>query len=59
MVPGTSGTGGTSGCSVDPGYSGTVTATSVDPFFTTDVEGRSVAATTLYSSTVVRSQAYS
>ena len=61
-VPGTSGTGGTSGCTYGtvPGYSGTgVTAITEDPFFITDVEGRSVAATTLYSSTDVRSQAYS
>ena len=49
-VPGTSGTGGESGCTYGtvPGYSGTgVTATKEAPFFTTDVEGRSVAATTL------------
>ena len=43
-VPGTSGTGGASGCTVLSGYSGTVTATTVGPFYTTDVEGRSTAA---------------
>ena len=46
-VPGTSGTGDTSGCTYGavPGYSGTgVTATTEDPFYTTDVAGSSTAA---------------
>ena len=38
-VPGTSGTGGASGCTVLSGYSGTVTATTVGPFYATDVAG--------------------
>ena len=44
-VPGTSGTGGTSGCTFGsvPGYSGTgVIATTESPFYTTDVAGRSI-----------------
>ena len=43
-VPGSSGTGGASGCTVISGYSGTVTATTEDPFYTTDVAGSSTAA---------------
>ena len=41
-VPGSSGTGGTSGCTYGtvPGYSGTgVTATQIAPFYTTDIQG--------------------
>jgi len=36
-VPGTSGTGGTSGCDVDAGYAGDVIATTTAPFWTTTV----------------------
>ena len=32
-VPGTSGTAGTSGCTVDPGYSGSITATTSPPYY--------------------------
>ena len=46
-VPGTSGTGGTSGCTVDAGYSGSVTATSTDPFFTSTIAGTLGAASRL------------
>ena len=38
-VPGDSGTGGMSGCTVDAGYSGGVTATTSDPYYTTAVAG--------------------
>ena len=38
-VPGTAGTGGTSGCTVDAGYSGSVTATTSAPFYTEDIAG--------------------
>ena len=38
-VPGTSGTGGLSGCTVEAGYSGSVIATITDPFYTEDITG--------------------
>ena len=37
-VPGTSGTGGTSGCTVDPGYSGSVTATTSSPYYDSSIQ---------------------
>ena len=38
-VPGDAGTGGSSGCIVNAGYSGSVTATSTAPFYAEDITG--------------------
>ena len=39
IVPGTSGTGGSSGCVVEAGFSGSVMATTTEPFYSEDLIG--------------------
>ena len=38
-VPGSLGTGGTSGCTADKGYEGQVSATTTDPFYSSSLAG--------------------